>query len=70
MIRLARVLSPAAMLLAVTAVHRLAVAQEGAPPAPSLTRAPAPWLGYVIMFVLLALVLGVSLLPAKRGHRD
>ncbi len=51
-------------------MHRLAVAQDAAPPAPSLTRAPAPWLGYVVMFVLLALVVGVSLLPAKRGHRD
>jgi hypothetical protein len=41
-----------------------------APPAPSLKRATAPWVGYLIIFVLLALVLAVSLWPSKRGHQD
>ena len=35
-----------------------------------LQRGPPVWLGYLIMFVLMLLVVGVSLMPAKRGHQD
>jgi hypothetical protein len=28
------------------------------------------WLGFVVMFLLTALVVGVSLMPSKRGHQD
>ena len=45
-------------------------AQQAAPPSPSLRRAPAPWIGFAVIFVLLVLVLAVSILPAKRGHQD
>ena len=41
-----------------------------APPQPTLNRFPAPWIGYLVVFVLLALVLVASLLPSKRGHQD
>lgn len=47
----------------------VALAQE-APPQPGLTRTAAPWVGFMLMFVLVVLVLGVSLMPAKRGHQD
>jgi hypothetical protein len=47
-----------------------AVAWANVPPSPSLSRTPAAWVGFAFMFVLLALVLGVSLLPSKRGHQD
>ncbi len=40
------------------------------PPSPSLSRTPAVWVGFAFMFILLALVLGVSLMPSKRGHQD
>ncbi len=35
-----------------------------------LRRGPPVWLGYLIMFVLMLLVVGVSLMPSKRGHQD
>lgn len=53
----------------VWALPAIALAQDNPDP-PNLSRTPAPWLGYVIMFVLLALVVGVSLMPSKRGHQD
>ena len=43
---------------------------DTAAPNPSLKKAPPAWLGMLVMFILLALVLGVSLLPSKRGHQD
>ncbi len=35
-----------------------------------LQRAPPVWLGYLVIFVLLVVVLAVSLMPSKRGHQD
>jgi hypothetical protein len=69
-----RTLLPAACLATVVATGMLASAaawaQDNVPPQPSLTRTPKPWVGYAIMFLLLVLVLGVSLMPSKRGHQD
>jgi hypothetical protein len=48
----------------------VALAQESAPPAPGLSKNAPPWMGYIIMVFLLALVLGVSLMPSKRSHQD
>lgn len=41
-----------------------------APDSPTLRKVPAAWIGYVIVFILLAIVLAVSLMPSKRGHQD
>ena len=57
------------MLAAVLLPGAVTLAQEG-PPQPTLARGAAPWVGYAVMFLLVALVLGVSLLPSKRGHQD
>ena len=43
---------------------------QTAPPEPGLRRTAAPWVGYLVIFVLLAVVLAVSLIPSKRGHQD
>ena len=59
-------LASAAALLA----PAIAWAQTTAPPAPGLRQTAAPWVGYLVIFVLLALVLAVSLIPSKRGHQD
>ena len=61
-----------AALFAVLALVTPAVtfAQELAPPQPTLNRYPQPWIGFMIIFVLLAMVIAVSLLPSKRGHQD
>ena len=48
----------------------VAWAQDNVPPPPTLSRTPKPWLGFVVMIVLVALVLGISLMPSKRGHQD
>jgi len=41
------------------------------PPQPSPLQSSAPpWVGFFFMGLLLALVLGVSLMPSKRGHQD
>ena len=70
--RLNRWAAPA-MRLAIVALVALwpavALAQAAAPP-PALRRTPAPWIGMMIMAVLLALVLTVSLMPSKRSHQD
>jgi hypothetical protein len=39
-------------------------------PSPTLKKSPGAWIGILVMFILLALVVSVSLLPAKRGHQD
>ncbi len=39
-------------------------------PQPELRRAPATWVGYMFMVILVAAVMAVSLLPSKRGHQD
>lgn len=57
----------ATCLLALPAV---VCAQVTAPPAPSLNRSPPAWIGYLLIMVLLGMVVGVSLLPSKRGHQD
>lgn len=51
------------------AVTTVAFAQTAAPQ-PTLKRVPAPWIGYLIIAVLLIMVLGVSLMPSKRSHQD
>ncbi len=48
----------------------VALAQGSAPPQPALSRSAPAWIGFFFMFVLLAIVLGVSLMPSKRGHQD
>ena len=48
----------------------VALAQDSAPPQPLLTRSAPAWIGFLIMVVLLTIVLGVSLMPSKRGHLD
>ena len=48
----------------------LVLAQDDAPPQPSLRTYPPPWIGFLVMGVLLAMVVAVSLLPSKRGHQD
>ncbi len=58
-------------LLAAAAVLAPVAALADAPPQPSPTQSSAaPWVGFMFMGVLLALVLGVSLMPSKRGHQD
>lgn len=48
----------------------LAFAQDNAPPQPSLKRYPQPWIGFLVMFLLAAVVIAVSIFPSKRGHQD
>jgi FtsH-binding integral membrane protein len=58
-----------AALVALAALADPAWAQSGVPQ-PQLRRGPAPWVGFVVMFALLVLVMAVSLMPSKRGHQD
>ena len=37
---------------------------------PELRRSPPVWVGYAFMVLMAAAVMGVSLLPSKRGHQD
>ncbi len=58
-------------LLAVAAVLAPVATLANAPPQPNpLQSSAAPWVGFFFMGVLLAAVLGVSLMPTKRGHQD
>lgn len=49
-------------------VTSLALAQAAAP-APTATKASPAWLGYLLVFILLAAVVSVSLMPSKRSHQ-
>ena len=42
------------------------------PRVPTLTEKDGQpiWLGFLVMFVLLAIVVAVSLMPSKRSHQD
>ncbi len=48
----------------------IAFAQQEAPESPTLSRGPHPIIGFGVMFVLLALLMAISLMPSKRGHQD
>ena len=46
-------------------------AQTEAPPQPTHGgKSAASWIGYLLIFVMLVLVVFVSLIPSKRGHQD
>lgn len=62
-------LSAGLMVLMATLWPAVVWAQQAAPQ-PTLRKSPAPWLGLLVMFLLLAIVLGISLMPSKRGHQD
>lgn len=64
---LAAVLAPAAAFVILASD---AAAQTGGPPQPNLTQSPHPAWGYGVMFILLLAVIGVSIMPSRRGHRD
>ena len=58
-------------LLAAVAVLAPVTTLANVPPQPAPSdSSAAPWVGFLFMGVLLALVLGVSLMPSKRGHQD
>lgn len=63
---LARLVPVSAALIAAAAQAQ----QATGPPQPTLNRAAQAWVGFLIIFVLVVLVMGVSLMPAKRGHQD
>jgi hypothetical protein len=64
-------LNKLALVLMVVCWPALASAQSVAkPPSPHLNRVPQVWVGLLVMFVLLVLVIGVSLMPSKRSHQD
>ncbi len=69
---LTRFLSKASVAVCTAAVllfPAVAWAQDKVP-LPSFKRSSPVWLGYLVMFVLLAAVILVSLMPSKRGHQD
>ena len=57
------------MALAGALAPTVAWAQDVAPQ-PDLRQSPQVWVGYFFMVLLAAAVMGVSLLPSKRGHQD
>ena len=59
----------AVMMAVAILAPAIAFAQEG-PPSPSLRRYPPAWVGFFVMFVLLAVIVTISLMPSKRGHQD
>jgi hypothetical protein len=52
-------------------VSATAMAQQAqAAPQPSLSKMPPVWLGLLVIFLMLAIVITISLMPSKRGHQD
>ena len=41
------------------------------PPQPSVNQdSPAVWLGMLLMFIIVAVIVSISMMPSKRGHQD
>ena len=57
------------MTLAVCIMASPVWAQTAAPQ-PTLRKAPAAWIGMAFMFVMLAIVVAISIMPSKRSHQD
>ncbi len=62
-------LSPIVTTMALALMTASARADTAAPQ-PNLLKAPPVWLGLLVMFVLLAMVITVSLMPSRRSHLD
>lgn len=60
---------PRLVAFAVVLMPTVAHAQEAAPD-PDLRGTPSPLIGFFVMFVMLAIVVSISLMPSKRGHQD
>ena len=67
---LAARLSALVLIIVAAGAPLIAWAQSAPPPAPRLLKTSPPWLGLAVMFVLLAFVIVVSLMPSKRTHQD
>ena len=59
-----------ALLIAAAVLAPAVVWAQEQVPQPTLRRSSPSWLGFLIMFLLLAMVMAVSLMPSKRGHQD
>lgn len=58
-------------MLPALALCAVAQAQESvAAPQPSLQKSPPVWLGLLVIFIMLVMVITVSLMPSRRGHQD
>ena len=57
-------------ILTLTVLLTPTVAWAQSAPTPSVRNSPEPWIGLLAIFLLLAIVVAVSLLPSKRGHQD
>lgn len=47
-----------------------AVVPESAAPQPTVRKQYPVWVGYIVIFVIVAAIMGVSLIPSKRSHQD
>jgi len=47
-----------------------AIAPDSAAPQPNVRKQYPVWLGFVVIFVIIAAIMGVSLIPSKRSHQD
>ena len=68
-VNLLRRILVAAVGVTVTVLAHPAWAQTAAPQ-PTLRKFPAAWIGMAFMFVMLAIVVIISLMPSKRSHQD
>lgn len=40
------------------------------PPTPPTGESTAPWMPTIMMFLFVAIIVGVNFIPSKRGHQD
>ena len=76
MIRLRTIVSSLLLLGCTTAYAVAAQAPSAAnavlpPPTPGSNKdAPAAWVGMLLMFVIVAIIITISMMPSRRGHQD
>jgi len=41
------------------------------PPTPGSNQdSPEPWIGMLLMFIVVAIIITISMMPSRRGHQD
>ncbi|MDG2292249.1 MAG: hypothetical protein P8L37_06290 [Phycisphaerales bacterium] len=75
MIRLRTIVS-SLLLLGCSTAYAVAAQAPAAnavlpPPTPGSNRdAPAAWVGMLLMFIIVAIIITISMMPSRRGHQD
>lgn len=67
---IARLSLAAFSTLLVVAPATVLAQASAAPPEPRVSKVYPVFVGYLFMFLMIAVIVGISLMPSKRAHQD